>query len=54
MNQIKQPMTRREFLIVAGCGSAGLVIAGTGWDRLGQATAATPVPAAAVALKEAS
>ncbi len=47
MNPIKQPMTRREFLIVAGCGSAGLVIAGSGCARLGQATAATAVTAAA-------
>lgn len=46
MNPIKQPMTRREFLIVAGCGCAGLVIAGSGCARLGQATAATSATAA--------
>ena len=33
-------MTRRQFLVVAGCGCAGLVIAGTGCARVGEATAA--------------
>jgi hypothetical protein len=37
-------MTRREFLIVAGCGCAGLVIAGTGCARISEATAAAACP----------
>ena len=39
MNQSTQTMTRRQFLVVAGCGCAGLVIAGTGCARVGEATA---------------
>ena len=40
MNQSTQTMTRRQFLVVAGCGCAGLVIAGTGCARVGPVTAA--------------
>ena len=32
-------MTRREFLVVAGCGCAGLIIAGAGCARVSDATA---------------
>ena len=40
MNQSTQTMTRRQFMVVAGCGCAGLVIAGTGCARVGPVTAA--------------
>lgn len=40
MNPSLQSMTRREFLVVAGCGCAGLVIAGAGCARVSDATAA--------------
>ena len=39
MNQTTQTMTRRQFLVVAGCGCAGLVIAGAGCARVQAATA---------------
>ena len=45
MNPSTKPITRREFLVVAGCGCAGLVIAGSGCARLGQATVATGIAA---------
>ena len=47
MNPPTKPITRREFLVVAGCGCAGLVIAGSGCARLGQPTAATTTTAIA-------
>ena len=40
MNPPTKTLTRREFLIVAGCGCAGLVIAGSGCARVGETTAA--------------
>ena len=40
MNPSLKSMTRREFLVVAGCGCAGLVIAGAGCARVSEATTA--------------
>ena len=40
MNPISKTLTRREFLVVAGCGCAGLVIAGCGCARVSEATTA--------------
>lgn len=39
-NPSLKTLTRREFLVVAGCGCAGLVLAGSGCARVQEATAA--------------
>ena len=40
MNPISKTLTRREILVVTGCGCAGLVIAGCGCARVSEATTA--------------